>query len=275
MSHEHRTRLTAGRVAGRPRLVLLAVAAPHLAMLSACGQMPAGAVGQIEQADGLVRSGQYDVAARLCTRVITDYPAHADTAEALYLRGMCFLYQGRVGPARSDFQAGLRLAKRPDLVSLLYAQLGNIDFSAEAWSSAAEQYRRAMPNLPRRAPSDRVLYQYAVALQRAGRFDEARPVFTRLLGEHAGSRYAEPARSKRAWSLDYFMIQCGSYSDIGRANEAASELRRRGIEALAIPGASGGSRLTAVRAGKYATYTAAAEDLGRIRAAVPDAFVLP
>ncbi len=255
------------------RLAWTPIAALAVGLFAGCARLPAPAVNQISQARSQVESGQYGPAERLLTPVINQYIEYPQVAEAFYLRGQCRLKAGRREDARSDFNKGLVLADDRALQVWLEVQAANMAFDDDRYERARFLYELAIDDVPSGPPADRVLFQYGVCLQRTQNFREARDVFERVFREYPASSFATAARRKYNWDDEYFSVQCGVFSTKTRAQQMASDLRRKGIGALAV--AEGGGGRYVVRAGQYQTYAEAARMLDRVRSHQPDAFIVP
>ncbi len=241
--------------------------------LAGCDGATPQSVKQIEQAHAAYRAQRYDDTERLATQVAARAPDSPTAAEALYLRGLARLARGRKSEARNDFQAGLDRARRKDLVGLLHAQLGTMDYDAGAYARAADHFRAAESELPDRPPSDEMLVRYGVSLQRIGRMDEARRVFGRVVARYGNRPAGEEARRKLDWKRDYFSIQCGAFSQEKLAYEAVQRLRTQGVSAEVDTGYGASNYI--VLAGRYRTYDDASGALPAVRRAASDAFIVP
>ncbi len=246
-----------------------------LLICSGCDRLPAAAVKQLRQSHDAYRHKQYSAADRYASRVITTHAASPDTAEAYYLRGLAALRQDRGGNARRDFEAGLRLSDRPELIALLHAQIGNLEFEQQHYEQAVALYRQAEHDLPSNPPSDRILLRYGISLQRTGRFRDARRVFAGVMLNYPGRPAAASAKAKAVWMEDYHSIQCGVFSTEGAARAASKRLRDGGFDASSWRETVNGKRRYVVRAGQYRMYADAKAALAGVRQQVADAFVVP
>ncbi|MFQ5492528.1 MAG: tol-pal system YbgF family protein, partial [Phycisphaerae bacterium] len=146
-----------------------------------CDRLPGPAVKQIREGHQAYRDRQYDLADRLLSEVIAQHPDAPDVAEAYLVRGLAELKSDKPGRAQADLEAGLGLSDRPELIALIHAQLGNLDYEAGRYESAAAHYGLAADDLPDLEPTDRVLLRYGISLQRSGQFHEAKQVLASLL----------------------------------------------------------------------------------------------
>jgi len=240
-----------------------------------CGGISGGAERQIEQAQQAINAGRYQRAEELLNPVFRAHGGKSDAAVAYYLRGQCRIQTGARDDAQQDLRTALRLAKEPALAAQVEAQLGNLAFDSEAYAAASAHYARAVDRLPRMTPTDRVLYQYGVSLQRTGRFDEARGVYGRLLKDFPNSPHVDAARRKQAWRDPHFSIQCGAFAQPASARDLVAKLRARGLDATLVPEVQGGSRRHVVRVGRFPTYADAARRLGQARSVASDAYIVP
>jgi tetratricopeptide (TPR) repeat protein len=240
-----------------------------------CVTVPPAAARQIEVAHEAYLAHQYGRAEGLLSPVISEHRDKPEIAEALYLRALCRLQTEQRAKAAGDLDAALAGSKRADLTALIHAQLGILCFEDGRYDRAVEHYRRAERDLPEGAPTDRVIYERGVSLQRAGHFDEARVALAEVFMRFPASSYAPRARRAYKWKRDYFTVQCGAFTKIATAHETAARLRQKGYEALAVPETRDGVKLHVVHAGKHRTYAPAASAAAAIRTFVPDAFVVP
>lgn len=262
-----------GRLGGphlRIVLVALSLAAP-----AGCTMLPEPAVRQIRSAHEAYKARQFDRAARMLSPVIRKHPDTPEIAEALYLRGLCNVRLRRRAAARTDLEKALLRSQRPDLTAFIRAQLGNLAFDQGKYTQAAALYAQAEDNLPPRAPTDQILYQYGLSLQRSGRFTDARFAFARVFTEFPTRPYAGPARRKYKWGHKYFTVQCGAFTKIQSARELANELKQQGFKARIIREVRDGAGLYVVQAGKYRTYAKAVTAAHGMRGVVHDVFIVP
>jgi len=119
-------------------------------------------------------SGNYMAAQRLLSRALAAEGDSPAAAEAYYIRGLCYLKQGNTARAKADLLKALEKANRKDLEADVLICLGAIAYEKGDWGGACKYWIRAEDQLPNVAPNDTLLYRLAVALQRQGRWDEAR-----------------------------------------------------------------------------------------------------
>jgi tetratricopeptide (TPR) repeat protein len=249
---------------------------PALGLVAAgCASFPESAARQMQDAHRAYLDRKYAASEQLLTPVIEGHAKHPEAAEALYVRGLCYLQTNRRTQARADFERALATSQRPVLTALLRAQLGNLEFDDGHYARASELYAEAERDLPEGPPTDRIVYQQGVGLQRAGRFADARVVLAKMFIDYPGSPYAADARRKYKWKYDYFTVQCGAFTQIATAHEIAARLRQKGFDALAVPDDRSGSKLHYVHAGKHPDFASAAAAAETIRSVIPDAFVVP
>jgi len=270
-----RQRHCSARWKRRSRLGLAAGGLLVLAAGSGCTRLPGPAVQQVRDAHQAYQRRQYARCEQLLDPVITRHRREPDVAEAHYVRALCRLQSGQAASARQDLEAGLAVADRPELRGLLQAQLGNLEYEAARYAQAAGHYRRARPRLPERPPTDRVLLRFGESLQRSGRFAEAKRIFAELILDYPNSAAARQARGKISPPGGAFSVQCGAYSRRQYADRAVDKLRRAGVTARVWQEQRRGVSRYVVRTGPYQTHDEASKALARIRAHVPDAFVVP
>jgi tetratricopeptide (TPR) repeat protein len=246
------------------------------ATLSGCSQMPGSATKQIREGHLAYNQNQFELSERRLTPIIEQYPDAPETAEALYVRGLARVCRNKSSAAKSDFQAALRLAERPELRTLIQAQLGNLEYEASNYASAVNYYRLCSEDLADRPPSDQILLRYGVSLQRAGDFREGRKVLADLLMRFPHGPASRDARNKIGGAgSQYFSVQCGVFSKESSARELSQRLNGQGISAAAWRESRDGRAQYVVRSGQFRTYAEAEQALGRVRQHVRDAFIIP
>lgn len=269
----NRSKRTAAFPSTRLRGVLAMVAAAVL--LAGCQEQSADTVKQLDQARADLAAKRYAQCERTLDPIISKYNKELHTATALYMRAQCRMMTDRRREAQRDLTTAMPLASDKLLRGYIDAQLGNLAFEDGSYSQAAMHYEDALDKLPDEPPVDRVLYQYGIALQRLGRFNDGRKRLEEVYTKFPTSEHAVSAKRKHDWDGDYFSVQCGVFSRIALAHQAAARLRQDGINALAVPEEGGGSRRYVVRAGRYSTYAEANRELARVQRQQPDAFVVP
>jgi len=250
-------------------------AAVAAAAAGGCERLPVSAVQQIRQANDAYLHGQLTRGEQLLNPVIARYPDQPDVAEAYYLRSLCRTVTDRREEARSDLRTGLGMADRPELVGLMRAQLGNLEYEAGRYDEAARQYSQARPYLPLRPPTDRVLLRYGISLQRSGQYSAARRMLLELLARFPIGPTTNDAQTRLAWPHDFHSVQCGVFTKADSAQAAARDLRDRGLAATSWQERGGENVRYVVRTGRYPTYAEAEAALPQVRALVPDAFIVP
>ena len=263
-----------GGLAGTRRGAVLIIMVVLLAP-AGCALLPPSAVRQVRLAHDAYRAREFSRAAELVSPVIREHPQSPEIAEALYLRALCNVRTRRRAAAGADLKKALVRSRRPELTALIRAQLGNLAFDDEEYAQAAEFYGQAKDDLPPKPPTDQILYQYGVSLQRSGRFADARFAFADVFTRFPRSPYAAPARRKYKWRHPYFAVQCGAFTTVDLARELAQDLKVRGVEVRILREARGESELYVVRAGEHRTYAEAAQAAQALRPTVHDVFVVP
>lgn len=257
----------------------LALRGHRIAALAVGCLLPAGCAprpsAQLHSASQAVTHQQSATALQQADQAIQQARTADDRASAYYVRALARLQQGdRVG-ARADLQAGTNLHPDRALVARIEAQTANLDFEDGFYASAAARYAACADQLPRRPPTDRVLLQYAAALQRSGKFREGDETLRRLAREYPESPLAEQASRKADWRATSFTVQCGAYRDEPSAQRRATELRGKGFTARVVRAPQSATLPWVVHCGVFARYADAGRLLGSLRAIQPDAFVVP
>jgi tetratricopeptide (TPR) repeat protein len=232
---------------------------------------------QLDQARTALAAARYDQCARLLEPAFREGIPRRDLAEALYMRAQCRVRSGAREAARQDLRRALTAARTDALRALIRAQSGNLHFDDGAYAAAAGDYGRALNDLPRRPPIDRVMHQYATALERVGKTKQARRVRAELRTDFPRSRYVTggPVATATARSSGGgFAIQCGAFARSGAAGAVSDRLRARGFAPRVVTQPSARGTRHVVRVGRYASRSAARGALARVRGVIPDAFIV-
>lgn len=259
----------AARGAGCVCAVLLA------GVLLGCQGVPPGGREMLARANTAYARGDYAAGDASAGEFLRRFASSVGAGEAYYLRGLCRVRLGQHDAARADFTAGAAAADRPELKAYCQAMLANLAYDRGEIDAALAEYAASVPYLPARPPTDEILFRYGVCLQRAGRWDQARHVFSRLLDAFATSLEADAARCRFAWRHDYFAIECGAFRRVDEANHAGERLRGLGLDASVEFVRLDGQAAWRVLSGRYPTYNDAAGDLSRVRAIEPRARIVP
>jgi len=246
-----------------------------LAGLSGCTMLPPQAIEQVRNAHQAYESKDYQQAVRLTSPVIRDYPESPDVAEAWYIRGLSHLRMNHRPTARADLEEALSRSQRPELTALARAQLGNMDFDEGNYSRAAERYAPADVALPSEPPTDHILYQYGLALERTGRFAEAKFPFAEVFTEYPRSGFAGAARRHYNWPHRYFAVQCGAFARLDSARQLTNQLADNGHAARIIKDDHAGGSRYVIQAGRFPRYADAQAAADAIRPVVTDVFIVP
>jgi tetratricopeptide (TPR) repeat protein len=238
-----------------------------------CGQLPADALSQLEQADRAYRQRRYDDALRSVDPVIAAHSQTSGIEEAYYLRGMCYARLDRLSTARHDLERAIE-SPRPDIVSRAHAQMGHIAYIKEDYRSACHHYSAALPGFADEPPKDEIYYRYAECLWRSGDCAAARRVLPKIWRLFPDSRLAPFARRKFTWPHDYSTIQCGAFQRSELAHDLARHLRSQGFDSR-VGVELRDDALHRVYVGQYATFMSARSALQHVLAIVPDAVIVP
>jgi tetratricopeptide (TPR) repeat protein len=232
-------------------------------------------VEQVRTAHQAYELKDYPQAVRLTSPVIRDYPDCPDTAEAWYIRGLSHLRMNHRPTARADLEQTLVRSQRPELTALAQAQLGNMDFDEGGYDRAASYYAQAEVALPSEPPTDRILYQYGLSLERTGRFAEAKFAFAEVFTKYPRSPVADAARRHYKWPHRYFAVQCGAFSKLDSARRITNRLAENGHAARIVKDdAESGTRYV-IQAGRFPRYADAKAAAAAIRPMVDDVFIVP
>lgn len=252
------------------------VAGLMLAMLlTGCTNLPPAEREMLVQAAEEYRRGDAGQAVAKLDRIIRDYDQAVEIAEAYYLRGLCHAKLGQDWAAGRDLEQAVRRSRRPDLTANAQASLAAIAYRKGDWAEAARLYEAAAPDLPDTPPTDVILFRAGVAMQRAGKWSEARRQFARILQKFRDRPVASEARRLAEWRHSHFTIQLAAFGRVQQADDAVRSYRQRGLDPFQENQPRGGSALWVVMTGRYRTWDEAQAALSAVRRVQRDAFVIP
>lgn len=244
-------------------------------ILSGCTIMGPAERQSLREASEQYNRGEVPAAVVRLDRLIRDYGSAPEVAEAYYLRGLCRMKMGQVRPAISDFENAVDKSQRDEVTARARASLGTIAFQNSEWGRAADLYAASVNHLPDQPPTDQILYDAGVALQRAGRWKEASFQFARILNRFRDRPIATEARRMAAWRHEYFSIQLAVFANADAAAASVSNFRARGLDAVQENLPRAGGAMWVVMAGRYALFADAVAALPRARQIQPSAFIIP
>jgi tetratricopeptide (TPR) repeat protein len=201
-------------------------------------------------------------------------------AEAWYLRGRALEMWPAANPgeAAANFAAARTayenaLANNPprDLRAYARASLGNVAYFQDDYQTAAEMFRLAYDDLDNDVSRAWTLYRAGMSAQRQGRFETADKLFDDVIRRYPGTMQAE--RSAASRGARAFHVRVGTYSTQGRAQQAATDLRRQGFAGLSILPTT--TNLHVLRIGPYPSYPAARGARLQLLTRFPDAMIMP
>ncbi|MCG3138344.1 MAG: hypothetical protein HJJLKODD_02207 [Phycisphaerae bacterium] len=244
-------------------------------LVSGCHNPTGSATQRIDQAASYYRLGRFAESNQLVTSVLQDGGPQGQQAEAHYLRALCQVRLENSPAAEFDLRRALNLTRDELLEGKVYAQLGHLALTREDFSAAADYYADAVKKLPNQPPKDEIYLRWGEALQKQGRWREARNILPKVWYEFPGGPYAQAARDKHDWPYEYFSIQCGTFGQLTNAQQLVEQLRPNRFNPALRQQRTGSNVRHVVYVGNYSNYLDATADLVRVRAVVADAFIVP
>lgn len=218
----------------------------------------------------------YSLAAHTLTEFIAREGGVRESAEAYYLRGMCYRYRepAKLELSEKDFLAAIKKSDTAILRSWSYVALGHIYFEnhIDQQEPTVRYYQKALETLSNEPPKDVVLYRLGVAMQRLGQWEQADIYLSHCFDSFSDSSYARYAR--RHFGARTWRIQFGAFANVKRAQELVSQLNSAGRQADWQSHREEGRLLYIVRGGQYPRYIEAQADLERARGTYPDALLV-
>ncbi|HEX4054002.1 MAG TPA: tetratricopeptide repeat protein [Tepidisphaeraceae bacterium] len=257
-------------------ILKLVLAGCYLHFLAGCAANPQS-VQQLDAAKQAVAGQQYDQAIRDADAVIASGDS-GGLAEAYYLRGYCIEVRPKSDPAasardsamaRDSYLRGLSQNPRPAVAARLRAQLGNVAYYQNDFSTALRELSDAYRSVGDPAAKPLILYHMGICEQRLGRFEDADRTFQRVQQDYPGSEYAAHARAHEG--IRGFYVQLGAYSRQSDINEAAGAVAAVGSAPLKTTDGN----LTVIRTADVPSYEQAEQLKARLAGRYPDARVMP
>jgi tetratricopeptide (TPR) repeat protein len=247
-----------------------------LLILAACADNPQSQQ-QLEAGNQAIQSQQFDSAIRDADSVIAAGDP-ADLAEAYYLRGYAIENRPKADTpsalrdlalARESYVSGLSHDPQPSIAVRLHAQLGNVTFYQQDYSTALREFAAASAadDDPQNKPL--ILYHMGICEQRLGRFGDADQTFQSVQQNYPASEFVPYARSREG--IRGFYVQVGAYSQPSDIQKAASAVAAAG----SAPMKTNDRGLTAIRTSDVQSYAEAQQLKDRLASRYPDARVMP
>jgi TolA-binding protein len=228
-----------------------------------------------------LESQQYNEAIAKAEEFLSRTPHGPGSAEALYLKGRGLEGKNATGVTADEARQNLQAARaayiealeqnpRQPLESYIHASLGNVAYFQDDYQSAIAQLNAAYDKLDSDDIKAWALYRVGLSQQRLGQFAQADQTFAAVQQFHPNSVPAQ--RSREHQGARAFYVQLATFSSPATADNAATDLRRQGVNAGRVNDAQGRALL---RVGPIASYSQAQYVRGRFAEKYPDAFILP
>lgn len=153
---------------------------------------------------------------------------------------------------------------------LALEDLGMIDLETGAYPAAAARFREALALQKEPKEREHIRYKLAMALQRDGKFQEARQHYEEIIKADPDAKLALKVRS-RLKLPDYFTVQVGAYGDKAKADQQVQIFQAAKFDAFIEPVRSGDKILYRVRAGKFSKR----QEALNLKDRISDARILP
>lgn len=251
-----------------PTLVLAATAA-----FSGCTQLSPHGQKMLQDCYDATEKNDNAAALAKLDKFVEEYGKTDRGDEGYYLRGVAQYRAGQRDKAKADFAKALDLTNKAELRGKANLALGDIAAESDDVKTAEECYRKALEDIPNdRPPADRAFFRCGVALQRMGKWDDARVMLFRVMDMAKDSSWAKEAR--RRVNASSWTVQAGAFRNNAAAEAVLRRLKAAGIpaETRAVPEEG---MIFVVQSGAYATYEEAAQALRRVQQVQKDAFVAP
>jgi TolA-binding protein len=227
---------------------------------------------------------QLDAAMSGAQRVLVGNPAGPGAAEAHYLCGRVLeeratqasnagngaSAKSMLQSAREAYNAALTARPTPAVEGRIHAQIANVAYFQDDYSTAIAEGTAAMANTPEPQAQSWILYRVGLSQQRFGNFPEADRTFAAVQQKFPNT---EPARRAAAHQgAKGFYVQIGVFNSAPNADSALAALRTDGVIGIRLLDASGRN---VVRVGPVANYDQARGIKSRLAGKYPDAVIIP
>lgn len=272
------------RRAARAALLAVAVA------LAGCGDLPEppttpGATPVV--ADRLFVEENYEAALVSYRDFVARAPSGPPRTYALFHSGLCLARLRRHDEAVVALHETLSAEPAPSTRAAVYEALADVardrgDLAAAvAHCEAVSRLLNTVPEAHGIVQEDRFLYNYGVALQRTNQWERGAELWTELASRFPKSPWTTRTREDLPGTPKTFSVQVGRFSRAQAIYQLIGRLEKKGFRnTLTEPVAGntegpGGTPLTAVRVGPFATWGEAERERARLKAAGFDGFVIP
>jgi len=250
----------------RRALVALAVILGAIAGCSVAAITPKAYDDLYDQGLSHMRRENYAAARSTFQDLLKRFPDQVLNQDAELLLADCEYRLGNTARAKSIRERIAREATSTEIkVRALYG-LGMMEIAAEDFAPAAGRFHAAALAETDPARRGRILFRRGVALQRAGRFAEARQVYQEAAAAVPNSKVAQACEEQLAYP-DHFSVQTGAFIHAGEAEKMRDLLAKKGFKAETLLAGTSRGKFNCVRVGRFADRAAAKAEAERIRAA--------
>jgi tetratricopeptide (TPR) repeat protein len=210
----------------------------------------------------------YDYAGGRATflEVLSRYADQPYSQDAELLLSDCEHQLGNELKARSIRERVAQKTTSPDLKARALFGLGNWEIEKEEYQAAAERFREVAKLEVGNENRAKAFYWAGLALQRGGRFAEARSTYRQVIELAPASKPAAEARRQLLYP-DYFAVQTGAFADAANAARQRDLLVEKGFPAEVVTVNTAKGKLHWVQVGRFPDRSSAAALRERIRAA--------
>ncbi|MDP9172264.1 MAG: SPOR domain-containing protein [Planctomycetota bacterium] len=232
---------------------------------------------QLDAGEKALAAQQYDVALRNADSVLS-MDAPASQAEARYLRGLVIEDRPKANPmsaqhdldaARGEYSLALSQTPTMPVEARIHAQLGNVAYFSEDYSTALREWTLADAQLDMPMWKAWILYRMGICQQRLGRFTDADQTFSRVQQLYPNTEPATRAHSREG--AHGFYVQLGAFAQAADAQRAAAAILALG----SVPMKTMQGNLTIIQTKGMPTFSQASALRARLVGSYPDAKIMP
>jgi tetratricopeptide (TPR) repeat protein len=208
------------------------------------------AVSDIETA---ILKEDYAQARELAQRELSHKPQKAIAQKARYYLGLSHLKSGEYGKARASFQEIRKNGIDPYLRDKVFLGLFDAYYLEEEYKEAIDVAQEFLQQDPRTEAMSLTYLKLARVNLKLARWEDARDYLEKIIRSFPNSLESHSARQLLE-EKQYFAVQIGAFTDRGKAEAFAAELKQKGEYAYIVEtmDSSLGRRFYRVRVGQLA-----------------------
>jgi len=211
---------------------------------------------ELDKALKSMLKGDYHDAIDKCVYIENRSSQKSLKAEALYLKGTCFMKLEEYEKARNIFKKALSKT-RGDLLTEIYIAIGDSYFMDKEYNKAISVYKQLADKADDKSNYLAGIYfKLGKSFQKKSQWAQSKYYFDILKRQFPDSLEAQLTK-KLSVGGNFFTIQVGCFSNKKNAEKLQNDLSRKGYDVFLTPFKANGQQLYRVRVGEFVTRLAA------------------